>query len=1103
MNERDVSRRPEPLRIRWRPIRGLSGSRIHLVAAFGSVWFFALGVPAWPATAEREGAVVENAAGTADDGEGTDGEGPSVAAANTHGAALDGVIEEVVVYGRRRDAEMSIEAKRQGDRIVDVLSAHQASRLPDNNVAESLGRIPGVSFRRSGETGNGNFISVRGLDSALSSVSFDGVKSGLSSGGRRVPLDGITTDDLAELRVVKSLLPQDAGEGIGGAVDLVSRKPLDYDENGASATLESRYGEFAGAWGYRGRVSFNRLGDGFAYRFSVSARERSIRNFELDATSSNLLYLPPIADAAGNPVDNDLVLDDLDDPGSSFDNVTTGFFPLDAITFEEYTYEVQDQERDTLSLSGAFEWQLTPRTRLLLSTRVHRQEALAVENSIAFDNDDDDFELIDGVLHTIFDDPELDLESQIEDEESLNAAVYLSGLTELERTRLSYRVSFSTAARDAPETDIDFDTGSLLDADDVVFVPFTFVREYFPVPNAVAATDPDFVEAIMDPAGTQILDDFTMTPKNERVNDRIGAKFDAEHQLGLAFAGGNVVAIRAGMEFGRSIIADEDVTLVSFEADALNLDGTFNPDFDGTGEGEELERFEGLFGGFVSLKPVESPLTSTGLQGIPVLNESAFRRLAATFEESFAALGGEPFETFFFDARESLLTGYVQAEFEAGPLSVIGGVRAERYRGHFTSPLDLDARLITVNLEDPADEDSAVAERIDLGLRDTGDVIRSAAANTELLPRFNLLYQLSDSLQLRMGAGYSIARPTFYQLGYATTIDFVLEAEAAEVGDTPVLPGVTTAAEAAAAGLDLEELTDINIFVSSGNPSLDNAKSLNLDASIEYYPMAGTAITLGLFMKEIDNFIFVGAEPVTGGLDLELIRDLLSPDGRTLFEQLGGLEAVLGSNVIGDLDIRQPRNGETAEVSGFEFAVQHQFEWAEGWLSRMGFSGNVSYTDSEAEIAIVEAATASGPDAGLEDDEALVVLGFASEGDGLYRRTDFFNAPTWSANATLFYESDRLEIALSVQHQSSSFDSVDDFGFDQYSARYTQWDLYMEYEIERNIGPASTSIYLEIPDVTDTGRNPTDLQTLGRERRVFDEASFNGREFRMGIRASF
>lgn len=1102
MDERDHARRLNLLRTGCGSCR-LAGHGIRLLAALGSIGLLTLGVPAWSAPAQGEGAVDGGTVRTADDGNGKDEERPAVATGNTDVAAPDAVIEEVVVFGRRRDAEMSIEAKRQDDRIVDVLSADQASRLPDNNVAESLGRIPGVSFRRSGETGNGNFISVRGLDSALSSISFDGVKSGLSSGGRRVPLDGITTDDLAELRVVKSLLPQDAGEGIGGAVDLVSRKPLDYRDSDASATFESRYGEFADAWGYRGRVSFNRLGEDFAYRFSVSARQRTIRNFELDSTSSNLRYLPRLVDAAGNAVDNDFVQDELDDPGSSFDNVTPGFFPLDAITFEEYTYEVQDQQRDTLSLSGAFEWQLTPTTRLLLSARVNRQEALAVENSIAFDNDDDDFEEIDGMLYTIFDDPELDLESQIEDEQTLNASVYLSASTELERTSLSYRVSYSTAARDAPETDIDFDTGSLLDADDVVFVPFSFVGEYFPVPNAGVASDPDFVDAIMNPVGTQILDDFSMTPKNERDNDRIGVKFDAERQLGLAFAGGNIVSVRAGAEFGRSVIADEDVTLVSFEADALNLDGTFSPDFEGTGEGEELERFEGLFGGFVSLEPVGSPLASIGLHGIPILNERTFRRLAATFEESFTRLGGEPFETFFFDAEETLLTGYVQAEFEAGPLWVVGGVRVENYRGSFSSPLALDARLITVNLEDPNDEDSAVAERIDLGLRDAADVIRSSASNTEVLPRFNLLYQLGDDLQLRIGAGYSIARPSFYQLGNATSIDFVLVAEADQEGDAPVLPGVTTAAEAVAAGLGLDQLTEIAVFVSSGNPSLDNAKSRNLDASIEYYPMPGTAITLGLFVKEIENFIFVGAEPVSGGLDLDLIRDLLSPDGQSLVEQLGGLEAVLGADAIDVLDIRQPRNGGTAEVSGFEFAGQHQFGWARGWLSRMGLSGNVAYTDSEAEIAVVEAATTSSPDGGLEDDEALVVLGFADEGDGLYRQTDFFNAPTWSANVTLFYESDRLEVALSAQHQSSSFDSVDDFGFDQYSARYTQWDFYMEYDFERDIGPASTSVYLEIPDVTDTGRNPTDLQTLGRERRVFDEASFNGREFRMGIRASF
>ena len=1060
---------------------------LELIARLGAVGLLVLCQPAWAAHQEQEKPPAETNAQSA----GFDEEAP-------------GVIEEVVVYGRRRDAQLSIEAKRNADQIVDVLTSGQASRLPDNNLAEALGRIPGVSFRRSGETGNGNFISVRGLDSALNTISFDNVKSGLSSSGRRVALDSITTDDIAELRIIKSLLPRDAGEGIGGAVNVISRKPLDYDDDSASVTLEGRYGEFADSWGYRSRLSFNKLfSERFAIRFSASFRQRKLRNFELDASSSNLLYLPPLADARGNSVGNDFVLDNLDDPGSSFDYVSAGFFPLDAITFEEHTYEVQQQKRDTLSLSGAVEWQMNPSTRVLLSGRFSRQETLAVENSIAFDNDDDDFEEVGGMLQTVFDDPEIDFESQIEDEQDISASLYLDAVTELNRWTLSYRVSYSRARNEAPQTDIDFDTGSLLDEDFVKFVPFSFTNKYFPAPNASVTDDPDFVEAINNIPGTQILDDFSTELTNDRTNDRFGLRFDADYQLGLGFLGGVIAELRTGAEFERSELEDNQLTLVSFQEDALNLDGTFDPDFDGSGDGELLESFDGLFGGFVSLDPIGSPLKSIGLDGIPVLNTGAFRRLAARFRESFLGSGADPYEVFFFKADEELLTAYVQAEFEAGALAILGGARIERYRGSFSAPLELEAILATVNLEDPFDEDSDRTEVIDFRASTTQDVIFSDAENTEVLPRMNLLYGLSENLQLRGGVGYSIARPTFYQLGYATSIYFSLQAEADRVGDTPVLPGVSTAAEVLEAGLSLDQLTEVDLEIRSGNPKLENAKSLNLDLSMEYFPMPGTAVTLGLFHKKIDNFIFVGAESLSGGLDLDLLSNLLSSDAQAVIAQLGGIEALVESDVIDNLNVLQPRNGNTARVSGIEFAVSHQFFWAPGWLSRTGISANVAYTTSEAEVAVLEAATPFDPGAGLQDYDALVVLGLAGEGDGLYRRTDFFNSPTWSGNTTLYYESENLEFALSMQFQSSAFDSLDDFGFDQYSGRYSQWDLYVEYDLPDANGLEDTSVYLEIPDITDTGRNPTDLQTLSRKRQIVDEASFNGREFRIGIRGRF
>src|SRR5690606_14276747 len=103
----------------------------------------------------------------------------------------------ILVTGRLLDAELSIQAKRDADQIVDVLSANQASQLPDQNVAESLSRIAGVSMIRNNESGDGEYISIRGLDSALSNIQFDGVNTGQVGGARRytpnrsVPLQSI------------------------------------------------------------------------------------------------------------------------------------------------------------------------------------------------------------------------------------------------------------------------------------------------------------------------------------------------------------------------------------------------------------------------------------------------------------------------------------------------------------------------------------------------------------------------------------------------------------------------------------------------------------------------------------------------------------------------------------------------------------------------------------------------------------------------------------------------------------------------------------------------------------------------------------------------
>jgi len=231
-------------------------------------------------------------------------------------------IDEILVVGRQLDQQLAISEKRNANQIIDVITADQSSRLPDNNIAESLSRLPGITFLHDAETGNGNFISIRGIDSALNKIQFDGVNLGLSTGNseRRVPLSGLISDNISELKVVKSLLPQDDGEGIGGFVQITSKTPLQESREKFTVDLEKRDFEFANKSGFRTSASGTKFfGENIGISFATSFRRRDIKNFRVDATGSNILQLPDIRNAMGEIVSLDDIQDLLGNPGSSFD----------------------------------------------------------------------------------------------------------------------------------------------------------------------------------------------------------------------------------------------------------------------------------------------------------------------------------------------------------------------------------------------------------------------------------------------------------------------------------------------------------------------------------------------------------------------------------------------------------------------------------------------------------------------------------------------------------------------------------------------------------------------------------------------------------------
>ena len=88
---------------------------------------------------------------------------------------------DIIVTGFRNSVQTAQAEKRQSTAAVDVIKAEDVAKFPDNNLAESLQRIPGVAISREG--GEGRAISVRGLGPEYTRVRINGMEAVATTGG--------------------------------------------------------------------------------------------------------------------------------------------------------------------------------------------------------------------------------------------------------------------------------------------------------------------------------------------------------------------------------------------------------------------------------------------------------------------------------------------------------------------------------------------------------------------------------------------------------------------------------------------------------------------------------------------------------------------------------------------------------------------------------------------------------------------------------------------------------------------------------------------------------------------------------------------------------
>lgn len=147
--------------------------------------------------------------------------------------------DEIIVSGMRYSIAKSIETKRDAMNIVDAVVAEDIGKFPDENLAEALQRIPGVTITRN--RGEGQNISVRGLGGDYNVTTLDGRLLATENTGRTFNFDVIAAELVGGLQVYKTPLAELTEGGIGSIVNIDTRRPLDLKDFTFMASAKAEY----------------------------------------------------------------------------------------------------------------------------------------------------------------------------------------------------------------------------------------------------------------------------------------------------------------------------------------------------------------------------------------------------------------------------------------------------------------------------------------------------------------------------------------------------------------------------------------------------------------------------------------------------------------------------------------------------------------------------------------------------------------------------------------------------------------------------------------------------------------------------------------------
>lgn len=156
--------------------------------------------------------------------------------------AQPGMMDDIIVVGQRAGQAGALNRQKNALAIKSIVSADGIGQLPDQNAAEALQRLPGLSIQR--DQGEGRFVTIRGIDPNLNNVTINGANVPAPEAGvRSVAMDVIPSELVQSLEVSKTVTPDMDAAAVGGSIEVKSLSAFDREGQSYSATAQASHSE--------------------------------------------------------------------------------------------------------------------------------------------------------------------------------------------------------------------------------------------------------------------------------------------------------------------------------------------------------------------------------------------------------------------------------------------------------------------------------------------------------------------------------------------------------------------------------------------------------------------------------------------------------------------------------------------------------------------------------------------------------------------------------------------------------------------------------------------------------------------------------------------